>query len=303
MISKEIRYMLAIRRYGSITKAADSLFITQSALSKAVKNIERQLGSPLFSRIGNDLIPTHIGNRYMDYAEKICQICSDWNSECEDLLGEEKGQLTIAVALMRGSCLLPDVLSRFYSRYPDVQINLLEESHSVEKQLMLSPNVDFAIYNSTATDPAQTAEYLGQEEIVLVAAPGHPLAEKAMAREGFRYPWVDIRHTEHEPYILHPRDQTTGRISAGPFKKAGLTPKVLLFTRNSDIAIRLAASGTALCLAPESYVRKIHFYNPPLCFSVGDPATVTTLYAVYQKGRYIPSYGRYFIELVKENYR
>ena len=59
-----------IRRYGSITKAADSLFITQSALSKAVKNIERQLGSPLFSRIGNDLIPTHIGNRYMDYAEK-----------------------------------------------------------------------------------------------------------------------------------------------------------------------------------------------------------------------------------------
>ena len=46
----------------------------------------------------------------------------------------------------------------------------------------------------------------------LVAAPGHPLAEKAMVREGFRYPWVDITYTEHEPYILHPRDQTTGRI-------------------------------------------------------------------------------------------
>lgn len=38
----------------------------------------------------------------------------------------------------------------------------------------------------------------------LVAAPGHPLAEKAMVREGFRYPWVDITYTEHEPYILHP---------------------------------------------------------------------------------------------------
>lgn len=222
MISKEIRYMLAIRRYGSITKAADSLFITQSALSKAVKNIERQIGSPLFSRIGNDLVPTHIGNRYMDYAEKIFQIGSDWNSECEDLLGEEKGQLTIAVALMRGSCLLPDILSRFYSRYPDVQIHLLEESHSVEKQLALSPNVDFAIYNSTATDPAQTAEYLGQEEIVLVASPHHPLAEKAVVRDGYCYPWMDIRHTEQEAYILHPQDQTTGRISAGLFKKAGI---------------------------------------------------------------------------------
>ena len=52
----------------------------------------------------------------------------------------------------------------------------------------------------------------------LVAAPGHPLAEKAMVREGFRYPWVDITYTEHEPYILHPRDQTTARISAGPVR-------------------------------------------------------------------------------------
>lgn len=303
MISKEIRYMLAIRRYGSITKAADSLFITQSALSKAVKNIERQIGSPLFSRTGNDLIPTHIGNRYMDYAEKISRIGSDWNLECEDLLGEKKGQLTIAVALMRGSCLLPDILGRFYSRYPGVQIQLLEESHSVEKQLVLTPNVDFAIYNSTAAAPSQTAEYLGQEEIVLVAAPHHPLAEKSVVREGFCYPWMDIRYTEHEPYILQPQDQTTGRISAGLFKRAGITPPVLLSTRNSDIAIRLAASGTALCLAPESYVRKTHFDHPPLCFSVGSPVTVTTLYAVYQKGRYIPSYGRYFIDLVKENYR
>lgn len=126
---------------------------------------------------------------------------------------------------MRGSCLLPDVLGRFYSRYPDVQINLLEESHSVEKQLMLSPNVDFAIYNSTAADPTQTAEYLGQEEIVLVAAPGHPLAEKAMAREGFRYPWVDLRHTEHEPYILHPGTRQRAVYRQDCLKRPALHPR------------------------------------------------------------------------------
>ena len=68
----------------------------------------------------------------------------------------------------------------------------------------------------------------------LVAAPGHPLAEKAMVREGFRYPWVDITYTEHEPYILTP----------------GTRPR-----------------------------------------------------AGYPQGRYIPSYGRYFIEPLKEAYR
>ncbi|MFR2693376.1 MAG: LysR family transcriptional regulator [Enterocloster bolteae] len=191
MISKEIRYMLAIRRYGSITKAADSLFITQSALSKAVKNIERQLGSPLFSRIGNDLIPTHIGNRYMDYAEKICQICSDWNSECEDLLGEEKGQLTIAVALMRGSCLLPDVLGRFYSRYPDVQINLLEESHSVEKQLMLSPTWTLPSIIPRPRIPLRQRSTWGRKKSFWWQPPVIPWRKKPWQGKAFAIPgWI-----------------------------------------------------------------------------------------------------------------
>lgn len=300
MISKEVRYMLAIQKYGSITKAAESLYITQSALSKAVKNVEQQIGAPLFSRIGNELVPTYIGRRYMEYAGKVNQICSDWYSECGDLVGEQKGRLTIAVALMRGSCLIPDTVNRFCLRYPHVQIHLLEEAHSLEKQLILSPDIDFAIYNGTSLHPSQTAEQLGQEEIVLVASADHPLRKKSTVREGCRYPWLDIRCTKAEKYVLHPQDQTTGRLSAALFHAALISPPILLRTRNSDIAIRLAASGAALCLAPESYVKKLSLDPPPACFSVGNPCTVTTLQAVYQKGRYIPSYGRYFIQLAKE---
>lgn len=300
MVSKEVKYMLAIQHYGSITKAAESLYITQSALSKAVKNIERQMGTPLFSRIGNDFVPTYTGKRYMAYAEKIDGICCDWNLECADLLGEAKGRLTIAVALMRGSCLIPDTLKRFYNKYPDVQVRLFEEAHSIEKQLHLSPEIDFAIYNDTAAHALQTAEVLGQEEIVLVASQNHRLIKKSIPKMGCRYPWIDLKNTENEKYVLHPQDQTTGRIAANLLEDAAVRPVVLLQTRNSDIAIRLAASGTALCFAPESYVKKIHFDQPTQCFSVGTPNTITTLYGVYQKGRYIPSYGRYFIELVKE---
>lgn len=301
MISKEIKYILAIKRYGSMTKAAESLYITQSALSKAVKIIEQQTGSPLFSRIGNNLIPTYIGKRYMEYAERIDMICSDWYSECNDLLDESKGQLTIAVALMRGSCLIPDTLKRFYTQYPDVQINLLEEAHSIEKQLLLSPDIDFVIYNDTTAHPSLVTEELGHEEIVLVTSWNHPLTKNGIHREGCRYPWLDIRDTKDEQYVLHPQDQTTGRISAGLLKTAGISPPVLLQTRNSDVAIRLAASGTAVCFVPESYVKKIYFDSPPQCFSVGSPKTITTLYAIYQRGRYLPSYGRYFMELVKEH--
>ncbi|XBX03266.1 hypothetical protein QMP26_22170 [Enterocloster clostridioformis] len=115
---------------------------------------------------------------------------------------------------MRGSCLVADVPGRFYSRYPDVQIHLPEESHSVEKQLMLSPNVDFELF------------------------------------------WW--------------------RPQAIPWRKKPWSGKAF------------AISGR---------ISHIQSMNPTFCTPGTRPR------AGYPQGRYIPSYGRYFIEPVKETYR
>lgn len=297
---KEIQYILAIAKNGSLTAAAQSLYLTQPALSKFLKNLERQVGAPLFSRIGNALVPTLVGERYISYAHKIAGLQNDWRAECADLCGEKRGRLSIAIPLMRGSCLIPDILEKFYQKYPQVDVILQEESHSVEKHLASSREIDFVIYNDTSPNPALIHEELGREEIVLVMRRGHPLSEKAQSRKGCRYPWFDLSLAGGESFVLHPAEQTTGKLSAQLLELFHIDPHVLLRTRNSDIAIRLAANGSALAFAPESYVRKIHFEIPPLCLSVGAPKTETTLYAIYQKGRYLPAYARYFLSLVHE---
>lgn len=296
---KEIQYIRAIAQCGSITGAANALYLTQPALSKFLKNLERQVGAPLFSRIGNRLIPTHIGERYLQYAAQVYALQSDWNAECADLLGEKRGRLAVAIPLMRGSCLIPAILPRFYEKYPQVDVVLQEEAHAVERHLLSSREVDLVIYNDTSPSPALIHEELGREELVLVLSPHHPLAGSATRREGCRYPWFDLSLAAREAFVLHPPEQTTGRLSAQLLHLAGVSPRVLLRTRNSDTAIRLAAEGTALAFAPESYVRKIQFDEPPLCFSVGAPKTETTLFAIYQKGRYLPSYAKYFLQLIR----
>lgn len=300
MALKEVDYILGIYRYGSITKAAEALYITQPALSKFLKNVERQVGAPLFSRVGNDLIPTYVGERYLAYAGKIDALTSAWGSECADLLGEKTGRLSIAIPLMRGSCIIPDVLFRFHRKYPDVQINLTEESHAVEKCLSCSGEIDFAIYSDVTPPSGLMYEELGKEEIVLVMAHDHPLAAKGVRREGRRHPWLDLALARDEQYILHPPELTTGRLSRQLLAAADIVPKLLLQTRNSDLAIRLAATGAAVCFAPESYVEKLSFRHLPACFSIGGPKTEITLYAIYQKGRYLPLYAQYFMNLVKE---
>lgn len=299
MFLKEINYILAIQHHGSITKAAEELFISQPALSKFLKNIENQVGAPLFSRIGNQLIPTHIGTRYLTYISQIASLQDNWNMEYADLLGEQKGHVSITLPPMRSACIIPYTLPLFYSKYPDVQITIREESTMVQKHWLSSRNVDFAIHSDTEPHSPFIHEDLGKEEVVLIMSPSYPLAKMGEYRQGCRYPWLDLSLLKKEPFILNPPDQTTGRVSAQLLEQAEITPFTLLQTRNTEVAIRLAAEGTALAFAPETYVKKINFANPPLCFSVGHPKTEITLYAVHQKGQYIPSYAKYFLELVR----
>ena len=82
---KEARYILAIAHYKSIGKAAKALFISQPSLSKYLKNLEQQLGSPLFSRLEQGYIPTYMGERYLYYAEQIAAFGQEWDQEYEDI--------------------------------------------------------------------------------------------------------------------------------------------------------------------------------------------------------------------------
>ena len=294
---KSFHYLLTIADCRNLTRAAEKLYLSQPALSKFLRKIEGELGSPLFHRSQKILTPTYLGIHYLAYANKIIALENDWDRECRDLLSDKKGRLAVAVPLMRGSCLIPETLSRFYEYYPQVQVTLLEQAYGVETKLT-SQAVDFAIYSDTRESPQYISDILCREEIVLVLPSGHKLAEKAETRENCRYPWLALEHLEDQPFVLQDPEQTTGKLTQNLFKESKIYPKIVLQTRNSALALEMVARGLALTVAPESYVR--HQKNASFdIYSFGFPKTETTLFAVHQKGRYLSLYARFFIETAK----
>ncbi len=103
---KEARYILAIARHKSISKAAEALFISQPSLSKYLKNLEQQLGTRLFDRIGNGYFPTYVGERYLHYAEKIVEYGLEWDTELDDIMHQNHGRLNIAIPIMLGNSII-----------------------------------------------------------------------------------------------------------------------------------------------------------------------------------------------------
>ena len=299
---KEARYILAIARQGSIGKAAESLFISQPSLSKYLKNLENQLGGPLFYRRDNCYTPTYMGERYLHYAEQIAAYGEQWNREYEDISHRKYGRLNIAIPIMMGSTIIQPTLMEFHSRYPHVTINVMEAVNFIAETSLKDHSIDLTFYNVHVFPKLLDYEVMQREEIVLILSAGHPLASKAVDKPGFKHPWIDLSLFSRENFILLYPDQNTGGIALKLFEDYNMNPPVLLHTRNSEMSIKLAMEGLGIAFAPESYYHMAasHGSHPSLCLSIGKSPIVTTTIAAYPKGRYLPQHARDYMEIIRE---
>ena len=298
---KEARYILAIARHKSIGKAAESLFISQPSLSKYLKNLEQQLGAPLFSRLEQGYVPTYMGERYLYYAEQIAAFGQEGDQEYEDITRRAHGRLNIAVPIMLGSTLLQPTLMEFHRIYPHVTVNIMEEVSFVAEQTLKNTSIDLTIYNVHTFPKLLEYQVIRREEIVLILPESHPLKCEAQKKEGFSYPWLDLKKLSHENFILLYPDQNTGGIARDLFARYGIDPTALLHTRNSQMSIKLAMDGMGAAFAPASY---FHYMaesraDRPGCYSVGEePVSIMTI-AACRPGRYMPKHVKDYIELLK----
>lgn len=298
---KEAKYILAIAKYKSINKAAKALYISQPSLSKYLQNLEFRMNTKLFSHIHNEYVPTYIGKRYLHYAKKMVELENEWNAEYKDLMDVKKGQLNIAIPIVRSNCLIPDTVAEFHKKYPNVNVNIFEAAHSVERMLLEESEKDLAVYNVSTFPKNLEYQVIGRSEIVLVVHQDHPAILKAIKKEGYRHPWIDIRELESENFVLLYEQQTTGKVIQELFDSAGIKPNVWMRTRSSEVAISMASKNAGITLAAEGYVEHMgQNSREVVCLSTGDRQIYTTMIAAYRPGQYLPEYVQDYIDIVKK---
>lgn len=295
---KEAKYILAIARYKSINKAAKALFISQPSLSKYLQNMEYRMGGRMFSRIHNEYIPTYMGERYISYAKKIIETEEEWNKEFNDIKKMKKGVLNIALPIVRSAYLIPETISVFHEKYPGIGVNIYEAASSVERSLE-DESIDAVIYNVDRYPKDLDYQVLGKSEVVLVVEKNHPLTGKAVPKEGFYYPWIDIREVEGEPCIMLHEGQVTQNVADRILSEKKVMPDVWMRTRSSEVAIRMAARNMGITFASEGYVQYLEMSDRLQCLSMGDQQMCTSLIAAYRPGQYISVYLQEYMNIIK----
>ena len=124
-------YVYAVYEAGSFTKAAEKLFISQPSLSVAIKNIENEIGAPLFERTGSGAIPTEIGREYLRTAQKIKSAEQEFTNRLHDIYSLETGSISVGDTNYLCSYVLPRIITRFKILYPKIEVTLTEANSTL----------------------------------------------------------------------------------------------------------------------------------------------------------------------------
>ena len=296
---KQIEYIVKIDDEHSITRAAEKLFVTQSALNQQLLRLEKELGAPLFHRSKVDMRPTEIGQVYLDNAREILRIKQRTYNLINDMTDAKKGRLSIGFTPGRGSEMFTHVYPSFHQAYPNVIVEPHELSVHRQQQMISQGNLDIGF--QTLSERQRTdSEYikLGEEEIFLLVPSIHPSAEQLAATQtaSAPFPIANLTLFQYEPFVLMYKESTIRAITDEIFRKSGFTPNVLFETASNNTVLSMIEANLCCGVVPEYYVRRLP--KGISCFAFPTHPS-WDIAANYRKNGYLSEAAKYFIELVR----
>lgn len=297
---RELSYITAIAKYQNITKAAESLYISQPTLSKFLKALEEDIGLKLFRRLGNRYVLTHAGECYLQKAEQILQLKNELDLELADIMKRDVGVLRVAFPTMRCTYMLPATLPDFQKLYPNVKVEIIEAHSDQLDQKILSGEVEVAFY-SQPPKVSDVIEYdtLEKEELLIFTCKDHPIGRFAVPNPASKYPKLNLSVLKNERILMMRSGQRTRQIMDDYLKKNDIEFKNIMYTSNLPAIIELVSVGYGVSFMFEPHLRHRLGNHPIDCYSFGEPCITSNFVAAYRKGSYLPVYARDFIELVR----
>ncbi|MDR1732513.1 MAG: LysR family transcriptional regulator [Synergistaceae bacterium] len=288
-----LRYIMTVAEEGNISKAAQKLYLSQPSLSHSILKEERKLGVTLFDRTRQPLRLTYAGERYVMAARQILGIREKMEREMEDIARFRRGRLLIGVTKTHSAYLLPRVLPRFKTLYPDVELVLVEEITSSLESKLVTGKADVAILVSPAQNEHLASEYLCDEKILLCLPLDHPLAE-TFKREG-----VNLSLLKEETLILYKKGMILRKFSDVILAEAGGPPHVMLESQTAETIFNFVSAGLGWAFLPSSIV--LYPSSAQIAyFTLGNPPMSFSCFFAWKRQVYLSQAARDFMKITKE---
>jgi DNA-binding transcriptional LysR family regulator len=178
MADRRLQVFHTVARLLSFTKAAETLHMTQPAVTFQVRQLEEYFNTRLFDRTHNRISLTEAGERVYEYADRIFDLYADMESSVREMTGEIRGALTIGASTTIAEYMLPALLGDFGSRFPEVTIHLRVSNSDGIVSMVENNAIDLGVVEAPVGNKNLVVEVCRLDQLVAIVPPNHNLAEK-----------------------------------------------------------------------------------------------------------------------------
>ena len=244
MDTQALTAFLAVAESGSFSTAAERLFLTQPAVSKRIAQLEQQLGTRLFDRVGRRIRLTEAGEALLPRARQVLLDLEDMSRAISNLTGTVSGTLRIGTSHHIGLHRLPPVLRRFSREYPDVKLDIHFIDSEEAWEAVLHGDLEMGVVTlPPQPDPRLHSQAVWQDPLVFMAAPEHPLA---------RLDRVTLETLTGYSAILPSPVTFTRRIVESLFEEQALTLNISMSTNYLETIHMMVSIGLGWSVLPET---------------------------------------------------
>lgn len=216
---RHLRYFLAVADALHFTKAAEGLPVSQPALSAQIKQLEQEVGVPLFDRVGRSVQLTRAGAIFREHARRALQEMELAQAAITEEEGLQRGTLTVGVVQTVNAYLIPEIVGRFSTLHPLVSLKLDELSGPDIEAGVRSGSLEVGIGFVPVASERIESQALFEEDLVLIVSPYHRFAQRRQ---------LSLSALAKESLILLSNMFCTRRVLNVSFEQAGVRPRVIV---------------------------------------------------------------------------
>src|SRR5574340_570148 len=279
MADRRLQVFHAVARQLSFTKAAEVLFMTQPAVTFQIKQLEEHFNTRLFDRGHGKISLTPAGEVVLEYAERILGLSSELDVRLGEMTGQIRGRLLIGASTTIAEFMLPRVLGKFKSEYPQVRPRLTVGNSETIETRVAEHTLDIGLIESASHHANLVCELCCEDELQVVCSPSFPLA-------GLKE--VTPQQLTQHPYISRESGSGTREFTDDYFRKAGISPEdmnVVMELGSPEALKGVAETGLGFAIMSKASVAKEQRLGDLVAIPLRPPLN-RTLSMVYPKEKF-----------------
>lgn len=278
---KELTYILTIAREGSISRAAEKLYMSQPNLSQFLKSFEASIGTILFYRTPSGVHPTCAGELFLEKVQEIDRSYQALMEQLKQIHLLELGVIRFGIPAAKSVLFLPDILNSFHRNFPQITVSITEDNSRALEEMIISQQLDAALISTPLNNDSIINHPITSEEIFLAASPSHPLLALACPKPDGSGLRIAPQQLSGLDFIVSEPGTKLRKITDRLFADCRIQTRTLYSVSNVNVALEMVQSGLGLTFVS---ALRVPDHSDLVYLSLGEPGIYRDVVMTYSVG-------------------